>query len=286
MNTARKGSLTTVKDVENEEFLPQLFFRPWKLLTVFICSISLNPQLTLNGRMTDMPMELPDDLVRLMKHFETTLELNRIADAEFLLGELEDIIDESRSYQLSGILYSAMAQGYSNINDRENAIVFFMKSKKSLLQTLRTCPAEVTVFFQDNLRAVLGNLADLLRDTNRTDEALLIYLELESAARLLGQSYWVQAALNNQGFIHLNNQRYIEALEAFIKQEEVCSAAELYNDLGKAIYMQIQVHMHSNNEARSMVSVAKLIRLAEEHEECRIYTLELNRQGYLYGTLE
>ncbi len=213
----------------------------------------------------------------LLLQSQNAISLGRFEDSLILLKRLEQECLERNMIELLCSTYSAMAEAYRQLDNRLAAIDMFYKSCEACREVLKDHDSNKYILIKQNLRASLGNLADLIRDTGDLYSALPIYKEMESVAQSLNEMNWIQASLNNQGFIYMKLKKYELALEAFEKQEKICRQEKIKGDLGKSLYFQALIY----NEKKDIKEFYKLFknieRLSEENNEYRIYLDELKR---------
>ena len=172
-----------------------------------------------------MPIDDIELFQSLMIQAENAMSLGRYEDALLIFETIEEECIQNNLDELLGSTYSAIAEIYRRQDNKQLAIKMFKQSCEACRKVLENpyslehLPVRM---IRENLRGSLGNLADMVRDSKDYHAALTIYKEMETVARSLDEMHWVQASLNNQGFIYLQFKEWGAAIKAYREQEKIC----------------------------------------------------------------
>jgi len=205
------------------------------------------------------------------------MSLGRFEDSLLLLKRLEQKCIQKNMIGLLCSTYSAMGEAYRQLGNKSSAIELFSKSVEACKEVLRQPDSTESVLIRQNLRGALGNLADLTKDTGDLDSALPIYEEMELVARSLNEIHWIQASLNNQGYIYLKFKKYGLALKALEKQGIICRQERMKDDLARSLYFQALIHDKKGNIKRFRKLFKDIEKLAEENDKYQTLLDELRR---------
>jgi len=197
-----------------------------------------------------------DELKSLLQKFSETVAQGRgsLAEAAQAAPKLVELCKSLGQYQILSSIYSSLAELYRNEGDSSSAAAMFQESCAACRTGLEEATVEQSRTLREQLRASLGNQADLIRDTGHLQTALPLYEEMGQVARSLGEVHWLQASLNNQGFIHMNEGRLNEAMEAYKEQERFCQELGNVDDLIQSLFCQVLIH-EARREVENGVAV-------------------------------
>lgn len=217
---------------------------------------------------------------RLMEQSQNAISVGRFHDALLILQTIKEECIKNELHEFLCSTYSAIAEVYRQQGNRPLSIEMFKKSCETCREVLKE-PSKIEYtpikLIHANLRASLGNLADLFRDSKDFNTALSTYKEMELVAQSLNEMYWIQASLNNQGFIYFKFKDWENALKAFRKQEQICRKKGIIIELIRSLFFQALVFYKNKNDENFKLCFSEVKKICEENIECRIFSDKLKK---------
>lgn len=203
----------------------------------------------------------PDDARRLCEDLNRMVAVGDHERALPLLLRLEEYFRERGEPVALASVWSGAAESYRRRGDTEPAIAAFQKCVDLLHQAGQD--ADLTPSTRQFLRAALGNLADMLHAKGSLTEALPLYQEMAEVAKSLGELYWAQAALNNQGFVLWRLGRLEEAIDAFTAQGKLAEEIDNYEEIVKSLYCRAQVHIQQGTKLAAIQDCKRALEIIQ-----------------------
>jgi tetratricopeptide (TPR) repeat protein len=190
-------------------------------------------------------------------------ELEQEAHGAAQRGQFSEAIDKidvvARRLMEAGItspipqVTATRAEWRRQANDRAGSIADFRLAADGFRGALIGDLSHEDRQTRAQLRQVLGNLADLLRDDGLDAEALPAYQEMADLARSLGELHWQQRALNNVAGIQHRAGRYREALDTYKAQGDLARRIDEPLDLVRSLSNQVVIlHQHLEDTSAAM----------------------------------
>lgn len=238
-----------------------------------------------------MPIDNMEFFKSLMLQSQNAMSLERYEDALLIFETLEEECIQQELDEFLCSTYSAMAEIYRRQNNEQSAIKMFEKSCEACRDVLKN-PGSIMYLsveiIKENLRASLGNLADMVRDRNDYQAALPMYKEMEAVARSLNEMYWAQASLNNQGFIHYQLEEWEAAVNAYREQEIICRNERIPEELLRSLYFQAVIYNKTKDDEnfnRCYVDAKKIYEETNQYKEYIDQIENLKHSNFNRGNL-
>lgn len=204
-----------------------------------------------------------DDAMRLLEDLNRRVAAGDYEGALPLSLRLEKHFREQGEPVAQASCWSGAAESYRRRGDTDAAMAAFQRCVDLLHAAGRD--ADLDSSTRQFLRAALGNLADMLHAKGSLTEALPLYQEMAEVARSLGELYWAQAALNNQGFVLWKLGRLPEAIEAFTAQSKLAEEIDNYPELVKSLCCRAQVHIQQGTRLEAAQDCRRALEIVQRH---------------------
>lgn len=142
-------------------------------------------------------------------------------------------------------LIATRAEWRRQANDRAGSIDDFRLAAEGFRENLVGDLSMGDRETRAQLRMVLGNLGDMLRDDGQDGDALAVYEEMASVAKSIGELHWQQRALNNVAGILHRAGRLEEALNTYRVQGDLARRIDDPMDLVRSLSNQVVI-LHKN----------------------------------------